>query len=144
AAAWRAVYEYAASELPRPGAGLTDLHVILAQAVMGDDDALDARARQMEALALEGRYPSGTYLPALSRGLVAFERGDFPAAIAALAPLAGEDERIGGSRAQHDLIEFTLLKAYLNAGRLEEARRMLAARRPGASGVPVAMVGALQ
>jgi hypothetical protein len=26
-------------------------------------------------------------------------------------PLAGENERIGGSRAQHDLIEFTLLKA---------------------------------
>ena len=63
-----------------------------------------------------------------------------PAAIDALAPLAGENERIGGSRAQHDLIEFTLLKAYLDAGRLEEARQLLAARRPGASGVPVAGV----
>ena len=143
AAAWRAMYEYAASALPRPSAGLADLHVILAQAVMGDDGALDARARQMEDLAREGRYPSGTYLPELSRGLVAFERGDFPAAIAALAPLAGQNERIGGSRAQHDLIEFTLLKAYLNAGRLEEARRLLAARRPGASGIPVARVGAV-
>jgi tetratricopeptide (TPR) repeat protein len=141
-AAWRAMYEYAASALPKPGAGLADLHVILAQAVMGDDGALDARTRQMEDLAREGRYPSGSYLPELSRGFVAFERGDFPAAIAALAPLAGEDERIGGSRAQHDLIEFTLLKAYLNAGRLEEAQRLIAARRPGACGVPVAMVGA--
>jgi tetratricopeptide (TPR) repeat protein len=134
AAAWRALYEYAASALPRPAAGLADLHVILAQAVMGDDGALDARIRQMEDLAREGRYPSGTYLPELTRGFVAFERGDFPAAIAALAPLAGEDERIGGSRAQHDLIEFTLLKACLNAGRPEEARRLLAARRPGAFG----------
>ena len=130
-AAWRALYEYAASALPRPGAGLADLHVILTQAVMGDDAALDARTRQMEDLAREGRYPSGSYLPELSRGFVAFERGDFPAAIAALAPLAGEDERIGGSRAQHDLIEFTLLKAYLNADRLEEARQLLGARRPG-------------
>ena len=59
-------------------------------------------------------------------------------------PLAGENERIGGSRAQHDLIEFTLLKAYLNAGRLEEARHLLGARRPGASGVPVTGVAALQ
>ncbi|MGD9883286.1 MAG: tetratricopeptide repeat protein [Reyranella sp.] len=137
AAAWRALYEYGNSALPRPGAGLADLHVILVQAVMGDDAALDSRARQMEALAREGRYPSGSYLPSLSRGIVAFERGDFSAAIEALAPLAGESERIGGSRAQHDLIEFTLLKACLNAGRLEEARRLLGARRPGASGIPV-------
>jgi hypothetical protein len=116
---------------------------MLVQAVMGDDAALDVRARQMEALAREGRYPSGSYLPALSRGIVAFERGDFPAAIEALAPLAAESERIGGSRAQHDLIEFTLLKACLNAGRLDEGRRLLSARRPGASGVPVSGVEAL-
>ena len=90
AAAWRAMYDYASSALPRPGAGLADLHVILAQAVMRDDAGLDARARQMEELAREGRYPSGSYLPALARGFVAFERGDFAAAIEALTPLAGK------------------------------------------------------
>ena len=114
------LHDYANSALPRPGNGLADLHVILAQAVMGDDAALDARARQIEEMAREGRYPSGSYLPALARGFAAFERGDFSAAIEALAPLAGENERIGGSRAQHDLIEFTLLRAYLNANRLDE------------------------
>ena len=136
-AAWRALYGYANSALPRPGNALADLHVILAQAVMGDDAALDVRARQMEELAREGRYPSGSYLPALARGFAAFEHGDFSAAIEALAPLAEENERIGGSRAQHDLIEFTLLRAYLSADRLEEARRLISARRPGASGIPV-------
>ena len=54
AAAWRGLYDYANSALPRPGNGLADLHVILAQAVMGDDAALDARARQIEELAREG------------------------------------------------------------------------------------------
>jgi thioredoxin-like negative regulator of GroEL len=142
-AAWRAMYDYATSALPRPGSGLADLHVILAQAVIGDDAALDARAGQMEDMAREGRYPSGSYLPALSRGFAAFERGDFPAAIEALAPLAEESERIGGSRAQHDLIEFTLLKAYLDAGQPEEARHLLSARRRGAPGVPVAGVAAV-
>jgi tetratricopeptide (TPR) repeat protein len=143
AAAWRATYDYGTSALPRPGAGLADLHVILTHAVMGDDAALDARTRQMEELAREGRYPSGSYLPELSRGFVAFERGDYPAAIAALAPLARQSERIGGSRAQHDLIELTLLKAYLNADRLEEARQVLKTRRRGASGIPVAGAAAL-
>ncbi|MGE0290654.1 MAG: tetratricopeptide repeat protein, partial [Bradyrhizobium sp.] len=33
AAGWRAVYELARDKLPRPGSGLADLHVILAQAV---------------------------------------------------------------------------------------------------------------
>jgi hypothetical protein len=136
-AAWRALHEYANSSLPRPGSGLADLHVILAQAVTRDEVALDTRARQIEALAQEGRYPSGSYLPELTHGFAAFERGDYFRAIEALAPLAGENERIGGSRAQHDLIEFTLLRAYLGADRLEEARQLLSARRPGASGVPV-------
>jgi hypothetical protein len=136
AAAWRAMYEYANNALPRPSNGLADLHVIVAQSVMGNDTALDLRANQIENLARGGHYPSAlTY----RRGFAAFERGDFSAAIDALAPVAGESERSGGSRAQHDLVEFTLLKAYLEATRLEEARRLLSARkRPGASGVPVA------
>ena len=83
------LHDYANSALPRPGNGLYDLHVILAQAVMGDEAAPDARARQIEALAREGRYPSGSYLPALARGFAAFEREDFSAAIEALAPLVG-------------------------------------------------------
>jgi tetratricopeptide (TPR) repeat protein len=143
AAAWRALYGYANSALPRPGNGLADLHVILAQAVMGNYAALDARARQIEGLVREGRYPSGSYLPALARGFATFEHGDFSAAIEALAPLAGENERIGGSRAQHDLIEFTLLRAYLSADRLEDARRLISVRRPGASGIPVMGVAAV-
>jgi hypothetical protein len=143
AAAWRALYNYANSALPRPGSGLADLHVILALAVMDDYGALDARTRQMMELAREGRYPSGSYLPALARGFAAFEHGEFSAAIEALAPLAGENQRIGGSRAQHDLIEFTLLRAYLSADRPEDARRLARARRPGASGIPVVGVAAV-
>jgi len=143
AGAWRACYDYGRSALSQPGAGLADLHVILTQAVMGDDTALDARTRRMAEMAGKGRYPSGSFLPELSRGFVAFERGDYPAAIAALAPLVRQSERIGGSRAQHDLIEFTLLKAYLNAARLEEARQLLSARRPGATGIAVEGTAAL-
>jgi tetratricopeptide (TPR) repeat protein len=127
ASAWRTLHDFAAAALPRPGAGLADLHVMLADAVMRDDVALEARARQIGQLAGEGRY----------------ERMDYSAAIDALAPLATQSERIGGSRAQHDLIEFTLLKAYLNAERLEEARQMLRQRRGGASMIPVAGVAGL-
>ncbi|MDI1282817.1 MAG: tripartite tricarboxylate transporter substrate-binding protein [Reyranella sp.] len=85
----------------------------------------------------------GSYLPALKDGFAPFEQGDYSGTIKTLAPLAGENERVGGSRAQHDLIEFTLLRAYLGANRLSEARRLLSERRAGASGIPVLGVAAV-
>jgi tetratricopeptide (TPR) repeat protein len=139
ATAWRKLYDYATTALPRPGNSLADLHIILIQAVMGDD----ARARQIEDLVRAGHYPSGSYLPALAQGFAAFERGNYSDTIEALEPISAENERIGGSRAQHDLIEFTLLKAYIDANRLKEARRLLGVRRPDASGVPVAGIAAV-
>jgi hypothetical protein len=45
---------------------------------------------------------------------------------------------MGGSRAQVDLVEATLLRAYLNCGRHAEAERLLATRRPGPASLPVA------
>jgi tetratricopeptide (TPR) repeat protein len=57
AGAWRELYDYANRALPRPGSGLADLHVILAQAVMRDDAGLKARTRQMEEMAKCGSLP---------------------------------------------------------------------------------------
>jgi tetratricopeptide (TPR) repeat protein len=134
---WRILHDLANSALPRAGAALSDLHVALAQAVTGDVATLEARTRQIEDLARDGRYPSGPFVPALSRAFAAFERRDLATAIDALEPVVRESERLGGSRAQLDLVEFTLLKAYLDAGRLDDARRFLRERRQGPSGIPV-------
>jgi Flp pilus assembly protein TadD len=136
--AWRTMHDFATSAFPRAGAAFSDMHIALAQAVAGDDASLEARARQIDELARDGRYPSGPCVPAVARGFAAFERRDFAAAIDALEPIAGELERLGGSRAQLDLVEFTLMKAYLGADRLDDARRMLGVRRRGSSGIPVA------
>jgi Tfp pilus assembly protein PilF len=136
--AWRVMQDFANRAFPRAGAAFSDMHVALALAVAGDDAVLAARAQQIDVLAREGRYPSGPCVPAVSRGFPAFERGDYVAAIEALEPIADELERIGGSHAQLDLVRFTLLKAYLGADRPDDARRMLRARRPRASGIPIA------
>ncbi len=138
AEAWRMMHDFANSAFPRAGIAFSDMHIALAQAVAGDDAGLEARVRQIEDLARNGRYPSGQLVPAVSHGFAAFERRDFSAAIDALEPIAGELERIGGSRAQLDLVVFTLLKAYLSADRLDDARRLLSMRRPGAAGIPIA------
>ena len=52
-------------------------------------------------------------------------------------PMLPERERIGGSRAQGDLVEATLLQAYLVSGRDAEARRLATARRAGPARLPV-------
>jgi tetratricopeptide (TPR) repeat protein len=133
--AWRKMHDFANRAFPHAGAAFSDMHLALALVVAGDDTALEARARQIDELTREGRYPSGPFVPAVSHGFAAFERQDFPAAIDALEPLAGQLERIGGSHAQLDLVRSTLLQAYLGADRPDDARRMLSARRPGPSAV---------
>jgi hypothetical protein len=137
AEAWRIVHDFANNAFPRAGVAFSDMHIALAQVVAGNDAALEARARQIDELARKGRYLSGPLVPAVSHAFAAFERRDFSAAIEALEPVASELERIGGSRAQLDLVEFTLLNAYLGAYRLEDARRMVSVRRRGYSSIPV-------
>ena len=131
--AWRAMHAFANAAFPRAGSAFSDMHIALAQAVAGDDAALAARARQIEALARQGRYPSGPCVPAVSVASPPSNARDFPAAIDALEPIADELERIGGSHAQLDLVRFTLLNAYLAADRPDDAQRLLRERRRAGS-----------
>ena len=137
-AAWASLRDFARTHFPKPGIAFADLHVMLAEAVAGDAEALESRIAQMAALAEAGRYPSGSVIPAISRAFLAYRRGQFGQVIETLEPLLAESERIGGSRAQTDLVEFTLLRACAEAGRREDLRRILARRRAGPGPVPVA------
>lgn len=131
--AWRGIYAFVTTAFPRAGAAFSDMHIALAQAAAGDDTALTSRIQQIETLAQQGRYPSGPCVPAVARAFGAFEQRDYPAAIAALEPIAADLERIGGSHAQLDLVRFTLLKAYMAAERPDDARRLLRERRRAVS-----------
>ena len=141
--AWREMHDFTNTAFPRAGLAFSDMHIALAQAVAGDDAALEGRARQIDELARQGRYPSGPCVPAVAHAFAAFERRDFSAAIDALEPIVGKLERIGGSRAQLDLVEFTLLRSYVCADRLDDARRMAGARHRGSSSIPVAGLAAV-
>jgi Tfp pilus assembly protein PilF len=131
-ARWQALHDFTHRMFPKAGIAFADAHAALADAMAGDGAALAARVEGMEAAIAEGRYPAGPLVPALARGWAAVARQDWPGAIAALEPCIAEHERIGGSRAQRDLVEFTLMKAYCAAGRLDALRAMLAGRRRGA------------
>ncbi len=140
ASRWQRVHAFCQRAFPQPGFPYVDWHIALADAVQGTPEP---RIAELETRAREDRYPAGPGLAQAARGFAAFERGDHPGTIAALAPVLAERARFGGSRAQLDLLEFTLLRAYLASGRLEEARALVAARRAGPVGLPVAGAEAL-
>ncbi len=137
-ARWAKLVDYAREKIPRPGFSLADWHVALAFAASGDDAAVEDWIKGIEALVEAGRYPSGATIPTVARAFAAFQRGDDAATIDLIVPMLPDRERMGGSRAQVDLVEATLLRAYLNAGREAEARRLLSERRPGPAMLPVA------
>jgi tetratricopeptide (TPR) repeat protein len=142
-ARWQAMHEFARKVAPRAGNAYADWHMALAEAAAGDGDALEARVREMEQLARDQRYPSGGVVPALARGFAAFQRRDFSAAIDAIEPVWDQRDRLVGSLAQTDLVEGTLLRAYVEAGRLDDVRRLVGERRAGAVGIPVAGAAAV-
>ena len=137
-ARWAVLRDFAHASFPQPGLNLLDWHVALAEAVTGDTETLESRLQTIEDRAAQGRYGAGRTIPDAARAFAAFERKDFSTAIELLERLLPERERIGGSNAQIDLVEFTLLRAYVLAGRRDAAERLLAVRRPGAVGAPIA------
>jgi len=142
-ARWQAMHAFAHKLFPRAGNAYADWHMALVEAAAGAGDALEARVRGMEELGRNGRYPSATVVPALARAFAAFQRRDFSAAIEAIEPVWDQRDRLVGSLAQTDLVEGTLLRAYVEAGRLDDVHRLISGRRGGAVGIPVAGVAAV-
>jgi len=136
-ARWRVVHDFAHKMFPHAGVAFADTHAALADAVAGDGAALESRVREMLDLTRQGRYPSGPVVPSLVHAFNAFLHRDYAAAIDAIEPVLAQHERIGGSRAQRDLVEFTLLQAYIQAGRLEDARNKLREWRTGKTALPI-------
>ena len=67
-----------------------------------------------------------------------YAKNDWNGAVRLFEQGLPETVRIGGSRAQRDLVELTLLSAYLKAGRPEAARALVARRHDRRPGILVA------
>ena len=131
---WRELADYAATWFPNSGVQFADWHSAVAFAMAGDGEAL-------AKIAETPRGPAADMLAPIARGFGAFARSDWQGAIRDLEPQLAGHERLGGSRAQRDLIEYAVACALLRSGDGEAARRLLATRRPqnrGRAGFPVA------
>jgi hypothetical protein len=126
ASRWPALRSYALEKFPKAGMTYADLHSAIAFAVTGDPGSSRRLAEEVRAAA--GRQWGAEIADPLMRGFEAFSRSDWSSAIEALAPSIDALVRIGGSRAQRDLVVHTLFAAYTHAGRTEEAKSLLASR----------------
>jgi tetratricopeptide (TPR) repeat protein len=136
-ARWQVLHEFALRTFPRPGVPFADWHIALIDAVVGDATAAEAGERELDEMVRAGHYSAGPTVPVLARAFAAFQRRDYLTAIDEIESVFDERERISGSHAQIDLVVFTLLKAYLAIGRLDDVRRLLQMRRHLGS-IPVA------
>ena len=125
---WSEVSDHGQRAFPRAGTSFPDVHCAAACAAAGASDAFERRVAEMEALDARGALACGSIGPRAARAMAAYVRGDFKETIRLLEGTDDEMVRVGGSHAQRELFEETLLGAYFKAGNLDRAERMLRAR----------------
>jgi hypothetical protein len=115
-----------------------DTHAALACAAAGDGAALAELAGALRDANGAGKHAAAPTVAAIADAFSAFARGDFDATVKQLVPVLDEHVRIGGSRAQRDLVDHTLLAAYLKLGRVADADALRSRRPARRQLVPVA------
>src|SRR6266852_4248979 len=109
---WQEVAAYGDRFFPQAGAHFADVHYALVAAATGRE-VLKTRLAQMETREADGKLAPGSSAIALCHGIRAFAEGDNENAIRILDPLMPAVVRSGGSHAQRELWEDTLIVAYL-------------------------------
>jgi tetratricopeptide (TPR) repeat protein len=122
-----------APRVTRPGFIFGDVHAALAYASVGDGAALSALVTGLRAGEAKGHPTAGAVALPLVQGVAAYVAGDHAGALALLESVDGEIHRIGGSHAQWELFEETMVVCKIRLGRYDDAVRLLRrrlARRP--------------
>jgi tetratricopeptide (TPR) repeat protein len=126
-ARWEPLAELA-TRVARPGFIFGDIHAALAYAASGNERAMGALVDSLRALAAKGHPVAASVGLPLVEGIAAFAAGDLAGALRHFEPVESEIHRMGGSHAQWEIIEETMVVAYLRLGRHEDAARLLRRR----------------
>ena len=111
-----------------------DMHAVMAFIGNGELDRAGKVVRDLEEVVAHGdltatgpRMTATIGLP-VCRSLVHFGRGGYGSVIAGLMPIRTRIHEFGGSHAQRDAVERTLLEAAIRAGRLDLAAALVSER----------------
>ena len=132
-AEWREVATFSRQRFPTTAPHFHELHCLMAWAAAGEWQLFEQRLAELRDRAARGVLNPGAVVPALGEGFAAFVRGEYAAAARAIEPFVDDISRCGGSHAQQDVWEETLVAAWIRCGEADKARRALEqrlARRP--------------
>mgnify|MGYP000852605313 CR=1 FL=1 len=138
---WDGLTEYAEKQIGDHVLSFTDLHSCLALAANKQHDVVEKYLVSLKSFAAtpdnySASITNSVVIP-MCEGLVAFESGDFDAALARLWPLRDQWSAIGGSHAQRDLFTQILIDAAIGAKAYGRAQTLLSQRltlRPNSVG----------
>jgi len=122
---WDEADEYARRYFPKMSLPFVEMHMALLAAATRNQAALDARIAVIEQRLADGKLPAGPVVPQLCRALNAFAGEDYAGSVAALEPVLADVVRIGGSHAQREIVEDTLIVALIRSGEMARARALL-------------------
>ncbi|MEQ4725413.1 tetratricopeptide repeat protein [Nonomuraea sp. B19D2] len=131
---WRALADAWPVRVGEPFYAFNDMHAVMSYVGAGRIGEAEKLIATREAYVLEPR-PGVTNqdmtlrvgLP-VCRSLMAFGKGDYDAVVDALYPIRHRVNEFGGSHAQRDAVQKTLLEAALRAGRRDVARVLVSER----------------
>lgn len=125
---WEEAADYAGARFPNVGVSFVEAHIGMLLAGTDNRGAAETRIAALTHLAEGGRLSAGLVVPELCRAVLAFADGQYAECTRLLGPVLGDVVRIGGSGAQREIVEDTLLLAYMRSGETEKARAMLERR----------------
>lgn len=120
---WQLAADYAQECFAKPGLSFADFHCAIAYAVT-------ERKGSLGPLQAIDRGVASDQVRAIANAFSAFSNQNWPEMLSQLTPLMATHERLGGSRAQRDLLELSYTYALVKMGCTTEAERFLQQRRP--------------
>ena len=115
-ALWDDAANYASGYFKQAGFPFADVHMAILAAATGDKAALEQRVDALAGMIDAGNLPAGPVVPAICRAVLAFAEDNYAQCAQILEPFARDVARIGGSGAQRDIVEDTLLVALMRSG----------------------------
>ena len=122
---WNEVRDMALPAAETPGPAFRDCHAALAFAGAGDAESTQKFVDRVKAQGEKGDDLSREMVLPIALGAAAFAAGDYDEAADLMGPTYPMLARIGGSHAQREVFEDTLLETYIRAGRYDDAKAML-------------------
>ena len=102
-----------------------DAHGALPSIALNDQEDINIWHDALIEAGQKEELPAGLVQAELIKAFKSHDQKDWGNVITTLEPITDEVVRVGGSRAQRDLIQNNYLSAFINDGRVETARSFL-------------------